>query len=170
MRVAPETFSTPRLNLRRLQPDDFAALYALDGISHAETQARIVVHSQHWKEHGYGLYLARVGDEVAGQIVLLRRPLLHGLDAIELGYAFRPQYWGLGLATEAAGGLLRIAFETLDEPEALAITGPENAAARRVMEKNGMTYRRDFVFHELDSVLYGITKAQWQSRFTSPQV
>jgi RimJ/RimL family protein N-acetyltransferase len=102
--------------------------------------------------------------------MLLRRPLVEGLDAIELGYAFRPQYWGRGLATEATGALLRIAFETLGEPEAVAITGPQNAASRRVMEKNGLTYRRDFLFREQETVLYGITKAQWQSKFTSPQV
>lgn len=182
MRVAPNSFSTARLDLRRIGPDDFEALYALDGdarvmasitghaLSKAETQARILVHTRHWEEHGYGLYVARLDGAVAGQIMLLRRPLMERLDAIELGYAFRPQLWGVGLATEAADGLLSIAFQTLDEPEAVAITGPQNAASRRVMEKNGLSYRCEFRFREQDSVLYGITQAQWQSRSASPQV
>lgn len=135
----------------------------------AETHARIALHTRHWDERGYGLYVAHSGSELAGHILLLRRPLVDGLDAIEIGYAFRPSYWGLGLATEAARALLAIAFDTLGEPQAVAITAPQNAASRRVMEKNGLSYRQNFIFSgTFETVLYGITKEEWLLKSTPP--
>lgn len=60
--------------------------------------------------------------------------------AAEVGYVLSPHYWGQGLATEALGLLLRWAFCDLGLNRVEARYMVENAASRRVMEKNGMVF------------------------------
>ena len=63
---------------------------------------------------------------------------------IELGYRFKRQYWGRGLATEGSKALIQKGFEELDLDVIVAITDPEHGASRRVLEKAGLTYEKDF--------------------------
>lgn len=67
-------------------------------------------------------------------------------DAAEIGYVLHPDYWGQGLAAEAARAVLSFGFDRLllHRIEARFIEG--NTASLRVMEKVGMTfegYRRE---------------------------
>lgn len=176
MASAPEHLTTPRLQARRVRADDLPAMRALygdarvmkaitggDPYTDAECAARVTLYTRHWEEHGYGLYVAEYEGELAGHLMLLRRPIIEGLDAIEVGYAFRPKFWGRGLATEGTRALLGIAFDDLGEPQAVALTAPHHTASRRVMEKNGMSLRQEFTFLDKPAVLYGITQAQWRA-------
>lgn len=80
----------------------------------------------------------------------------------ELGYLLHPDHWGKGIATEAAGLLLRFAFDTLRLHRVEALTRPDNLASRRVLEKIGMTReglrRQDVHLHGRwhDSLLFAI--------------
>lgn len=67
--------------------------------------------------------------------------------AVEIGWRLSRTFWGKGLATEGARGVIRYAFETLRLRELVAITVPANVRSRRVMEKIGMKY---FVGHDFD--------------------
>jgi len=85
-----------------------------------------------------------------------------------LGYCYHPDYWGRGLATEAAGALLRLGFETLGLHRIFATCDVENAASVRVMVKNGMRreahFREDARLHGRwrDSYLYAILDREWR--------
>ena len=68
------------------------------------------------------------------------RPLPDVTEAVELLYALAPRFWGLGLATEAAGLTLSWGFATLAITEVVGLAAPENVGSRRVMEKLGMGY------------------------------
>ena len=59
-------------------------------------------------------------------------------DEIALSYVLRRASWGQGLATEAAGHLVRRAFEEKWLPRIMALIVVENTASRRVLEKIGM--------------------------------
>ena len=62
----------------------------------------------------------------------------NGAGEVEIGYALVPEYRGRGLATEAAGGLVRWAFS---HPEVVAVgaeTLPDGQASIGVLEKLGM--------------------------------
>lgn len=61
-------------------------------------------------------------------------------DAGEIGYVLNPDFWGLGLATEAAGRVVAFGFDklSLNRIEARFMNG--NNASRRVMEKIGMRF------------------------------
>lgn len=58
-----------------------------------------------------------------------------------LFYLLKETYWGKGLATEAAGALLNVAFTQLELPSIHGGAAPENLASKRVMKKLGMKYK-----------------------------
>ncbi len=60
-----------------------------------------------------------------------------GEYAYELGYHLLPVYWGQGLATEAAGAVLRYAVDVLGAPTVLAGHHPDNASSGKVLTKLG---------------------------------
>lgn len=63
-----------------------------------------------------------------------------GGGVIEIGYMFRPEFWGHGYASEAVGALVDHAVEhhAIHRIEALLSTG--NTASMRVLESVGMTF------------------------------
>lgn len=83
----------------------------------------------------YGMWVVESADGFAGMCGL--RPTDGG--EIEVLYSIEPRHWGAGLATEAAGAVLRVAFAALDLPRVLGGVDDANHASRRVLEKLGMT-------------------------------
>ena len=80
---------------------------------------------------------------------------------IELGYLMKRSAWGKGYATEAAGRLLRFAFEESPLEEVVAVTDPDNRRSQQVLRKIGMTdegLRR--AYRTLCSG-FRITRRQW---------
>jgi RimJ/RimL family protein N-acetyltransferase len=57
---------------------------------------------------------------------------------LEIGWHLHPDAWGRGYATEAAGRVLRHAFDN-GIPRVLAVTYPQNAASQRVALRIGMS-------------------------------
>lgn len=55
----------------------------------------------------------------------------------ELGFHLRPEYWGRGLANEAAQAVIRYGFESIGAKALFAGHHPQNTASRRVLEKLG---------------------------------
>lgn len=85
-----------------------------------------------------------------------------------LGYCLGEAAWGQGLATEAAGALLRWAFAALDLNRVQAETDTRNIASSRVLEKLG--FRREGTLREdcivdgevSDSWVYGLLRREWR--------
>lgn len=63
---------------------------------------------------------------------------LPDLDAVDLGYRLLPEYWGMGLATEASHACVRFGFEVLNLERIIGLVLPENTASIRVLEKVGL--------------------------------
>lgn len=166
--AAPESFETTRLLAERLRPEHAEVIHAmhqdpahmatLGGVRTAEQSAEYMRRNlQHWDEHGFGVWLLR--DRRSGEVVgrvLLRYLELGGATEVEVGYSLMPEYWGRGLAAEAAGRCLEIGRECLGLRRVIAVTLPDNARSRRVMEKLGMTYEREGEHAGLPHVLYCI--------------
>ena len=77
---------------------------------------------------------------------LLRPQALARARRTDIGYRLHPDYWGKGLATEAARATLRYGFETLALDEVIALVLPGNAASIRVLEKLGMARTEDVTY------------------------
>jgi ribosomal-protein-alanine N-acetyltransferase len=79
-------------------------------------------------------------------------------DEAECFYAILPEYWGTGLATEAAGALLHHAFSNLALVRVRAFILPRNLPAARVAQKLGMQplerEKRDI--HPEEGIVYSI--------------
>lgn len=160
-------FETQRLLAARARPDDLddlarmhtdpTVMATLGGRvwTPEETKAFLDRVLDHWDRHGYGVWTLRAKESGAfvGRAGL-RRKLIDGYEETELLYACMPEHWRQGLTTEAAEGIVAVAFERLMMPSLVAFTLPANAASRRVMEKAGFGYERDFIHAGELHVLY----------------
>ena len=75
----------------------------------------------------------------------------------EIGWWLAREWWGQGLATEAARAALRHAFEQAGLERIISIARPENTASIRIMEKLGMTFECEFSHENLRLVRYSRT-------------
>lgn len=61
-------------------------------------------------------------------------------NSAEIGYVISPDYWGKGIATEAAKKVIEFGFEQMDLVRIQARCFIKNIGSSRVMEKAGMSY------------------------------
>ena len=62
-----------------------------------------------------------------------------GLEGVDIGFAFLPDYEGQGYAFESASKIKELAFNNFGLHQLNAITMPANTASRRLLEKLGFT-------------------------------
>jgi ribosomal-protein-alanine N-acetyltransferase len=113
----------------------------------------------HWETHGFGWWILR--DPETGRFVGrggIRYNTFEIGEVLELGYAFVPDCWGRGLATELACESVRVALKELELPEVVAITRPDNFASRRVLEKAGLRIDGEITWVGLPHVLYRVRR------------
>src|SRR5687768_4585631 len=72
---------------------------------------------------GYCGFFAQIVDEV---------------EELEIAYRIDPEYWSQGIATEAARAVRDYGFDQLKLTRLISLIHPENAASKRVAEKNGL--------------------------------
>ena len=87
---------------------------------------------------------------------------LRGLDEVDLGYRFLPQYWGEGLATEASVACLAYGFGELGLKCIIGLTLPENRASMRVLEKVGMVRQEPILYEGEPAELFSIDKKNYE--------
>jgi RimJ/RimL family protein N-acetyltransferase len=64
----------------------------------------------------------------------------------ELGFHLRPDFWGQGLASEAAQAAISYGFETLGASALFAGHHPENKISPKVLTKLGFRYMHDEIY------------------------
>jgi ribosomal-protein-alanine N-acetyltransferase len=85
-------------------------------------------------------------------------------EEIEIGYRLHPKFWNRGLATEAAQAVRDHGLRDLELPRLISLIHPENAASRRITEKNGMILEKETVFRGFPTQLLAITRPQWLAK------
>ena len=81
-----------------------------------------------------------------------------GASEVEILFGVEPEHWGKGVATEAAGAVLRYGFEDCRLARIYAGADPPNAASVRVIEKLGMKFARKIVVNGVDVIYYAICR------------
>ncbi|MDH3734740.1 MAG: GNAT family N-acetyltransferase, partial [Gemmatimonadota bacterium] len=107
---------------------------------------------------GWGLWAVRLSDS---DVVAGFAGFRHFFDPpeVQLLYGLAPDFWGRGLATEAARAVVDYAFEQLDFEVVVAATDVPNVSSVRVMERLGMTFDRATDEGEHGTVYYRLTSA-----------
>jgi [ribosomal protein S5]-alanine N-acetyltransferase len=188
--VKPFPLSTDRLIIREFRAEDEAAIqaYASDvdvtrdtawgPNTPAVTQAVLrtwIADQEHWPRRSIPLAI-----ELRAEHALIGGT---GFSSINpdtqtgsFGYVLNKNYWGRGLATEAARAVLRLGFEALDLHRITAECFVRNPASQRVLEKLGL--RREGHFLQgirkdgewLDLYLYAVLREEWiQSQMAGQQ-
>jgi ribosomal-protein-alanine N-acetyltransferase len=99
---------------------------------------------------GFGLYLVQRKDGTPmGICGLIKRPTLEDVD---IGFAFRPQFWGQGYARESAAAVLDQGRDAFKLKRVVAITSPGNVSSIRLLEKLGFKFERDLQLSPGDPV------------------
>ncbi len=86
------------------------------------------------------------------------RQLVEGEYLYEIGYHLRRDYWGQGLATEAAIACRDWAFAHLKNERLISLIRRENLPSRRVAERAGMTVWKEVNWRGLPHYVYSIEK------------
>ena len=180
MSLPTPTLRTARLRLRPFAEVDADVLWELHSDAHVlrywdgppwterERAGRFIATCRELAVEGSGARPAieRLSDGAfLGWCGLTRWNPVH--RSASLGYCLGAAAWGHGYATEAAGGLLQWAFDTLDLNRVQAEADTRNAASARVLEKLGFlregTLREDCVVNGdvSDSWVYGLLRREW---------
>ncbi len=148
---------TERLVLRLLTMEDTDALYPMysdpeirqyfpEGVLTYEETREEVDYFVHrcYQKHGFGLWATvdKATGDVIGRCGLLSW-MIDDKEEIEVAYLLAKEYWGRGLATEAARGIVQYAYEQLNIARLICLVDPENIASQRVAQKLGMTLEKD---------------------------
>ena len=135
------------------------ATLSADGkpLTERDSRAFLKNAAEHWKLHGFGLWLLR--ERLDGELVFvgyggIKHAVVESRDEIELAYAIRSDRWGHGFATEISIAALKLGFDVIRLDRIVAFTLPHNLASRAVMEHCGFTYDRNIVHAGLPHVLY----------------
>lgn len=108
-------------------------------------------------------FLGATGEHL-GCCGLRPRNLAEGV--YEVGFHLRPEYWGQGLATEAAGGALEHAFGIVGARAVFAGHHPDNSASRKTVTKLGLLHTHEELYPPTGRLhlAYLVTQAQYRQR------
>jgi len=88
-------------------------------------------------------------------------------EDVEIFYGLSSEYWGQGLATEAAKAMLQYGFEVIGLNRIIAVVKPDNIPSQKVIEKMGMKFEKilqvdDIQYSGYDGELYyALTKDEY---------
>jgi len=147
---------TKRLILRHLAPDDLDSLFALysdpevrryfpEGtLTYEETKKELAWFFNGHPEHpelGLWATIHKETRKFIGRCGLLPWTI-EGQREVEVAYTIARGFWGQGLGTEAAQGILNYGFEKLNLKRLICLIDPDNIASQRVAEKMGMSLEK----------------------------
>ncbi len=182
--IEPET---PRLRLRQWRESDLAPFAALVAdpqvmeffpatLSREESDALVARFVERIAQNGWGFWAAE--HKESGELIGftgLNAPAypLPFSPCVEIGWRLARQWWGQGLASEAARASLAVGFERLGLDEIVSFTALPNRRSSAVMRRLGMREDPAGAFdhpllaegHPLRRhCLYRLDRAAWQAR------
>ncbi len=144
---------TDRLRLRQLATDDAAFIIELlnqpsflrfigdRGVRSGRDAERYISQGpmRSYERFGFGLWMVEGKENhlPIGICGLIKRD---ELDDVDIGYAFLPQFWAQGFATEAARAVMAYGREVLKLKRIMAIVSPDNERSIKMLEKIGLEF------------------------------
>jgi RimJ/RimL family protein N-acetyltransferase len=116
--------------------------------------------------------VVRDTGQVIGDVLLIYVSAEH--RTAEIGYAFNPDHYGQGYATESCQALLRLAFEDMDLHRVTARIDQRNDASAAVLRRLGLRQEAVLIENEwfkgewTTEVDFAILGAEWRQRVGLP--
>jgi ribosomal-protein-alanine N-acetyltransferase len=150
--------------------DDLATLYADPVVmryypktySREETQAFLARMINGYSQVGHHLLamIYKPNGQFIGRCGIVRQNI-EDESIPEIGYMLNKDYWGMGLATEAARKLRDYGFSAFQFERIVSLVRPTNTPSQAVARRNGMKIIRDVKYASLDHHLFCITRQEW---------
>ena len=135
--------------------------YYSEGIpSYEETRQELEwIVNECYVKYGFGMWAAihKGTGKFIGRCGLCPMDIV-GREEIEVAYMIAKEYWGQGLATEAAQAILKFGCEEMGLPRLVCVINPANRASARVAEKIGMTLEINGDVNGEPTLLYALDK------------
>ena len=92
-----------------------------------------------YEKNGFGPFAVELKTDgrIIGIVSLLDRD---ELDDVDVGFAFLPDSWRQGFASEATSAVMEFAFTDFGLRRIIAITQEDNIASIKTLEKMGLAY------------------------------
>jgi [ribosomal protein S5]-alanine N-acetyltransferase len=131
---------------------------------------------QRYRDDGVGLWameLIKISDSESHKIIgdcgiILQE--VEGERLYEIGYHLRRDFWGQGLATEAAIACRDWAFAHLTADRLISLIRPENLPSCRVAERTGMTVWKEVNWRGLPHYVYSIERGKAAASAPRPTI
>ncbi|AUA12492.1 GNAT family N-acetyltransferase [Streptomyces sp. SID8382] len=173
-----------RLSLRELTVDDVDAVLTIYGSPKATEHLSFTPRS---RDEVRGIversvtsaaasprqeYALCVVERDRGELIGFARLALdpHQQRAATIGFALRPDSWGVGYGRETVRLLLNLAFVDLDLHRVWAARAPLNVASEKTLLASGMTEEGRIRGHVhvrgawRDSIVYGVLREEWDGQ------
>ena len=113
-----------------------------------------------YEKFGYGLWavIHKADRRLIGRCGLIFQNWAEVRD-VEIAYMLSQNYWGQGLATEAACGIRDYGFEVVGCQRLISLIDPNNIPSQKVAAKVGLTYERDIILEAKPVRVYAIHSA-----------
>ena len=157
--MAETVAETARLRLREWDDEDEARFYAVMNRPEVMQHLGGVQTPEEWnaaynrvlgfqRDYGHTFWIVedRITCDILGfcGIKRVNAPGAGDLTGMhEIGWRLRPEYWGKGIAKEAAIASLDLAFGRFRAPQVIATTVSSNGPSQGLMKRLGMTRRAD---------------------------
>lgn len=114
---------------------------------HSVEQARLFIQTNledSFNTNGYGVYTVSIksNEEKIGVCGLYNR---QGIDGLDIGFAFLPEFEKQGYAFESAKALINFSFKKLNLKLLKAITTENNTASHNLLIKLGFVFKSNIV-------------------------
>ncbi len=116
------------------------------------------------KKLGFGNYLIilKESNQKIGAVGIFGR---EGLDVMDIGFSFLPEFESKGYGYESSKRILQAGFEDFNLENVSAITLEDNIASRKLIEKLGLKFKKiiNIPNDPEDLLYYEISKEQFEN-------
>lgn len=127
-------------------------------ISETAAKDKVTAILEHWRQYNIGQWVVhyKQTNDVLGIC-----GFQFTMDGIELSYMFFPDFWGKGLAKEAAELVLESGFTCYNFDTIIAITQKANFRSCHLLERLGMYLTNNIIRYNEPQCLYRLSKLKW---------
>ncbi|MCI4667701.1 MAG: GNAT family N-acetyltransferase [Bacteroidia bacterium] len=169
----------PRFIMREFQLNDAPGLFEMesDPLVHTylgnkpfqsikQVEDSINAVREQYQSNGIGRWIVedRQTGEIMGWSGLKLETRIRDFNYNDIGYRFKPKFWGKGIATETAIAAIRYGFENLGLETICGAADAENLASCRVLTKCGLSFQETFLYTDVLCNWYKVDRETWLAR------